>query len=122
MKHINNLIYADEGKMLKTPNGYTNVTTVGTHTIVKDGEVLTSTINLEDIEEFSVIWINSEPYYVKSTEYGDLVTELIRSKYSLDQELALYANSRIEPNSSKEVEFQNWRSLCKKAAKRFLNE
>lgn len=120
MKQVNNLIYADSGKILKTPNGYTSIVNLGTNTIIKDGEIFTYTINLEDVEEYNIIQIENEPYYFKSNTYGEVVSELIRAKYSLDEELALYANSRINSNSSKEIEFQNWRQLCKQAAKKIF--
>lgn len=56
--------------------------------------------------------------------YDELVTALIRMRYSLDAELALQANLRYDPQSHEveEKEFQDWRAKCKNAAKNFLND
>ncbi|MBQ3804908.1 MAG: hypothetical protein II844_03750 [Prevotella sp.] len=53
------------------------------------------------------------------TTYGDLVTMLIRCKYTLDEELALAANMRTSPvaHADEDAEFQQWREYCKEVAK-----
>lgn len=56
------------------------------------------------------------------TTYGDLVTMLIRCKYSLDEELALTANMREEPEShiQEDKAFQQWREYCKDVAREYF--
>lgn len=57
------------------------------------------------------------------TTYGDLVTILIRCKYSLNEELALAANIREAPESHTEEDqaFQQWREYCKDVARTHFN-
>mgnify|MGYP006335360611 CR=1 FL=1 len=54
--------------------------------------------------------------------YEELVTNLIRLKYSLDWELSLIANSRIRDISKDDKDFQDWRAESKKIAKNLINE
>lgn len=56
------------------------------------------------------------------TTYGDLVTMLIRCKYTLDEELALAANMRTSPvaHADEDAEFQQWREYCKEVAKQYF--
>ena len=118
MRQENNIVIADEGKVLKTPNGIFNEVPLGTFIGWKDGEKYTVTNILEDIIEVTPIRILDKVYYITSNSYGEIVTELIRQKYTLDQELALYANSYIKDNSKDMEDYQYWRELCKEAAKK----
>ena len=122
MKINGNLVIADQGKALKTPNGIFEQVTLGVFEGFEDGKQYIIENKLEDITEVSSVRILNDVYYVESKEYGDIVTELIRKKYSIDQELALYANSFVKDNSEAMNEYQTWRILCKQAAKKICNE
>lgn len=124
MRKEGNIVIADEGKSLRTPFGIFTRIPLGTSKCYKDGEVQEDNLKMKDIEEVTPVRILDNVYYASSSEYGDIVTELIRCKYSLDQELALYANSFLDPDSFKKKmdEYQEWRSLCKEAAKKIYNE
>ena len=56
------------------------------------------------------------------TTYGDLVTMLIRCKYSLDEELALSANMRsdAEKYERQDAAYQQWREYCKSVAREYF--
>lgn len=118
MKIDGNLVIADQGKALKTPNGIFEQVTLGVFEGFENGKQYIIENKLEDITEVSSVRILDDIYYVESKEYGDIVSELIRKKYSLDQELALYANSYITDNSEAMNKYQDWRVLCKEAAKK----
>ena len=122
MKIDGNLVIADAGKALKTPNGIFEQVSLGVFEGFKDGKAYIIENKLEDITEVSSVRILNDIYYVESKEYGNIVTELIRKKYSIDQELALYANSYIKDNSEDMEKYQTWRVLCKQAAKKICNE
>lgn len=121
MKIVNNLIIADSNKYIKTIDGLLKEVELGKTSYIKDGVKYDIVISLENVKEVYIVNIDGELYDVESTTYPELVTELIRKKYSLDDELALMANSRLEGNEEKEIEFQNWRKLCKETAKKVLN-
>lgn len=116
-----NTIKASEGKVLRTPLGITDEITLGSTKLIENGKVVQINIKESSITEVTPVRINGEITYIEATNYGAAVTELIRLKYSLDDELALIANSRLG-NNSKEEEFQNWRRLCKETAKKLFNE
>lgn len=82
------------------------------------------TINItpDDVIECYIVNIDGKEYKVQGDNYGELVSSLIRIKYTLDQELALFANSRIEDVSEQENAFQEWRAECKRIAKKLLYE
>lgn len=106
MRKLGNLFIAEPGKRLKYKD-----------TLYSSIEGVLE----EDIKEVYPVCINTDTYYISSTNYSDIVTELIRQKFSLDQELALIANARIGKTSDEE-DFQNWRAICKETAKRLTNE
>lgn len=57
----------------------------------------------EEDTESGMITASEETIHVTpQTTYGDLVTILIRCKYSLDEELALSANMRTAPETHAE--------------------
>lgn len=66
--------------------------------------------------------MDGENFKVKGDTYAELVTNLIRLKYTLDDELALAANLRAGDNNAKtaEFEFQTWRAFCKEMAKQLI--
>ena len=124
MRKEGNIVIADEGKSLRTPIGIFTEVPLGISKGSTDGEAWEFNLKMKDIEEVTPVRILDDIYYTSSSEYGDIVTDLIRCKYSLDQELALYANSFLDPDSFKDKmnAYQEWRSLCKEAAKKICNE
>ena len=82
------------------------------------------TINItpDDVIVCYIVNIDGKEYKVQGDNYGELVSSLIRIKYTLDQELALLANSRIKDVSEQENAFQEWRAECKRIAKKLLYE
>lgn len=74
-------------------------------------------VTIDDIDEGYLY----EGQFIKGTTYNELVTSLIRTKYTLDDELALQANYRLNTDSEEEQTFQEWRSKCKEIAKSLLN-
>lgn len=118
----NNIVKADQGKYLKTKYDILQELTLGEYQTLINGEIITRENKLEDITEVIPVRINNEIYYVSDiSNYNKLVTELIRLKYTLDEELAIAANARVGNNKDEE-EFQNWRSICKSVAKNYVNE
>ena len=80
-----------------------------------------TTANLEDWEE---IEIGDIPPYTNA-EYAAKVSELIHQKYSLDDEIALYANLKDDPTEKRTNEFAEYlafRKQCKEDAKKLLTE
>lgn len=124
MKVINGVVYPDSGKYLKikTCQELYSEIILGPLYIFDGKSTNLVDVKAQDITEVYTIKIGNEYFYVSSTTYPELVTELIRKRYSLDDELALMANSRLDENGEKEIEFQNWRKLCKETAKKVLNE
>lgn len=121
MKKKENILFADNGKSLKTPYGYFDVVTLGEKTVIKDGKMTTEYYDKKNIKEVTKIQVGDTFYYIEDViDYGTLVTELIRQKYSLDDELALMANARLGINKDQEEEFQAWRVKCKEAAKKIF--
>lgn len=121
MKKINNIITADEGKLLKCHDSISNQFILGNNYILINDIPSLINITLQDIIEVRPVSIDNITYYISKTNYPELVSELIRLKYSLDDELALIANAR-KGDFSKEEEFQNWRLKCKQIAKDLINE
>ena len=122
----NNAIIADEGKYLKVKNSNTfkKKVILGSEIILINNIPTVVTIKEEDVQEGIPVIIKDTKYFVTATSYEEAVTELIRTKYSLDFELALYANLRVNPDkyNAEEEEFQKWRTICKKTAKSLFNE
>lgn len=80
-----------------------------------------TTANPEDWEE---IEIGDIPPYTNA-EYAAKVSELIHQKYSLDDEIALYANLKDDPTEKRTNEFAEYlafRKQCKEDAKKLLTE
>ena len=80
-----------------------------------------TTANPEDWEE---IEIGDIPPYTNA-EYAAKVSELIHQKYSLDDEIALYANLKDDPTEKRTNEFAEYlafRKQCKEQAKKLLIE
>lgn len=102
------IVIADIGKVLNVFG-----TEYESYTIGLNGATL------NDIKEGKNIPINNKLTFIPYQNYGELVTNLIRTKYSLDEELALMANSRIKSNSKEERDFQKWRRQCKLLAKQY---
>ena len=80
-----------------------------------------TTANHEDWEE---IEIGDIPPYTNA-QYAAKVSELIHQKYSLDDEIALYANLKDDPTEKRTNEFAEYlafRKQCKEEAKKILIE
>ena len=80
-----------------------------------------TTANPEDWEEIA---IEDIPPYTNA-EYAAKVSELIHQKYSLDDEIALYANLKDDPTEKRKNEFAEYlafRKQCKEQAKKLLIE
>lgn len=119
----NNVVFAEGKKTLyiKSLDLYSDICSLGTRIgFVNDQKVVTE-IKEEDIIEGYIITIDNIQYFVDANSYGNLITSLIRQKYSLDDELAIAANARIGKTSGEE-EFQIWRQKCKEAAKQIYDE
>lgn len=120
MKQEGNFIYADEGKTLLTPMGYKSVIALGDHTKYSDGKATKYHVSIDNVFEVYPVNIGNEVFYLDDiSDYGKVVTALIRKKYSLDDELAITANVRCGNNSQEEA-FQSWRQSCKEAAKKLV--
>lgn len=117
-----NKVTASSGKYLKYKSNIYTELTLGQNFICINGATTLVNIQLGDIIEVYPVRIFNKDYFVQSTNYNELVTELIRFKYTLDAELALIANSRIKDCSEEEQEFQDWRKVCKETAKHIINE
>ena len=124
MKQDGRTLYAEGKKVLyiEKLNKYTRQYTCGTVMLPIEGVLQEVTITPEDVEEVYKIEIDGNTYRVKGDNYEELVTNLIRLKYSLDWELSLIANSRIRDISKDDEAFQNWRAESKKIAKNLINE
>ena len=80
-----------------------------------------TTANPEDWEEIA---IEDIPPYTNA-QYAAKVSELIHSRYSLDDEIALYANLKDDPTEKRTNEFAEYlafRKQCKEEAKKLLIE
>ena len=124
MKQDGRTLYAEGKKVLyiEKLNKYTRQYTCGTVMLPIEGALQEVTVTPDDIEEVYKVEINGNTYRVKGDSYEELVTNLIRLKYSLDWELALIANSRIKDISKDDEDFQKWRAESKKIAKNLINE
>ena len=78
----------------------------------------------EDTESGMITASEDTIHITTQTTYGDLVTILIRCKYSLDEELALSANMRTSPetHAEEDAQFQQWREYCKDVAREYFNQ
>lgn len=113
---------ADDGKYLKLGDSLKKEIYLGNNYIEKGGKtVLFNVVNFNDVKEVYPIDINGVAYYISATSYGDIVSELIRQKYTIDQELALYANHSIGTHNEQFEKFQEWRIICKETAKKLIN-
>lgn len=124
MEIINSLVLPQKGNKLiiKGFNKQFDELFLGKNNYYIDGKILSLDLIINDISEVKSIKLEGKEYDVElSNNYGQLVTNLIRLKYSLDDELALNANFRLG-DTSKENEFQNWRQICKNKAKEILDE
>lgn len=98
----NDTIKASEGKVLRTPLGIVDEVTLGVTKLIVDGNIEEVEVSLDTIKEVTPVRIGDQLVYIEATNYANAVSELIRFKYSLDDELALVANSRIGDNSREE--------------------
>ena len=124
MKQDGRTLYAEGKKVLyiEKLNKYTRQYTCGTVMLPIAGVLQEVTVTPEDVEEVYKVEIDGNIYRVKGDSYEELVTNLIRLKYSLDWELSLIANSRIRDISKDDKDFQDWRAESKKIAKNLINE
>lgn len=99
----------------------TKMYSCGTVLLPVDGKLQKFTIKPQDIEEVFQIELDGENFKVKGDTYAELVTNLIRLHYTIDDELALSANIRAGKDVEKqEQEFQTWRAFCKEMAKQLI--
>lgn len=124
MKIENNTLIAEGSKVLfiKKLNVIVKQYTCGEVMLPIQGVLQTINITPDDVIECYIVNIDGKEYKVQGDNYGELVSSLIRIKYTLDQELALLANSRIKDVSEQENAFQEWRAECKRIAKKLLYE
>lgn len=124
MKQDNKTLRAEGNKVLyiKKLDLITKQYTCGSVMLPIEGALQKVTVNPEDVIEGYKVTIDEETYILEANSYEELVTALIRVKYSLDAELALIANSRIKDVSKEDHDFQKWRKESKKLAKTLLNE
>lgn len=124
MKTENNTLIAEGSKVLfiKKLNVIVKQYTCGEVMLPIQGVLQTINITPDDVIECYIVNIDGKEYKVQGNNYGELVSSLIRIKYTLDQELALLANSRIKDVSEQENAFQEWRAECKRIAKKLLYE
>ena len=124
MKTENNTLIAEGSKVLfiKKLNVIVKQYTCGEVMLPIQGVLQTINITPDDVIECYIVNIDGKEYKVQGDNYGELVSSLIRIKYTLDQELALLANSRIKDVSEQENTFQEWRAECKRIAKKLLYE
>lgn len=124
MKTENNTLIAEGSKVLfiKKLNVIVKQYTCGEVMLPIQGVLQTINITPDDVIECYIVNIDGKEYKVQGDNYGELVSSLIRIKYTLDQELALLANSRIKDISEQENAFQEWRAECKRIAKKLLYE
>lgn len=122
MKINGNKIIPIEGAKLKTKysNHEYDTLYLGSSAIYVGDTFKRVNLTLDDIIEIKHINIDNKDYIVTLSEnYGELVNNLIRLKYSTSDELALLANARIGKVDGEE-EFQAWRVKCKQVAKQLL--
>lgn len=118
-----NKAVADEGKYLKLEDTLKKEIYLGNNYIKRNGEtIMFNVLSFNDIKEVYPVDINGVAYYISATSYGDIVSELIRCKYTLDQELAIHANYYLNKGKDEMNSFQEWRQICKDTAKRLINE
>lgn len=100
----------------------TKMYTCGTVMLPRDGKLTKFVIKPTDIQEVFQVKLDGEDFKIKGDTYAELVTNLIRLKYTLDDELALAANLRVGSVEAKsaEFEFQTWRAFCKEMAKQLI--
>lgn len=124
MKTENNTLIAEGSKVLfiKKLNVIVKQYTCGEVMLPIQGVLQTINITPDDVIECYIVNIDGKEYKIQGDNYGELVSSLIRIKYTLDQELALLANSRIKDVSEQENAFQEWRAECKRIAKKLLYE
>ena len=120
----NSQLIADEGKTLEYKKNHYSSLFLGKQILYLNGEVVEADVKEEDVKEVYPVVIYTTNYYISATSYSDIVTELIRLKYSLDDELALLANLRVDPEgyADEDAQFQTWRQKCKEVAKQIVNE
>lgn len=117
MKQFNNNLIAETNAVLETPIGYVSQIALGEYKTLSNGIINTYDITIDNVKEVYPIRIEDDIYYVTDKSNRDKsITELIRAKYSLDQELAISANARLG-NTEDDKQFQRWRQLCKQAIK-----
>ena len=124
MKQDGRTLYAEGKKVLyiEKLNKITTQYTCGTVMLPIEGVLQPVTVTPDDVIEGYKVTIDNDDYILEGETYGDLVSEIIRIKYSLDDELALIANSRIRDISKEDEAFQEWRKQSKKIAKSLLDE
>ena len=124
MTRNGNEVKAENGRILFIePTGvYTDYAILGNRLEYKDGQRLEYTLTEQNVHEGYMTNIDGEQRFVKASSYSELVSGLIRLRYSIDDELALMANSRVKSVSSEERQFQNWRKKCKEIARQLIND
>lgn len=101
-KNIGNLIE------LSSDNGY--IHKKGTETYFKKGIITDSVDNYEEVEDM--------PKYTRQ-EYVEKVRELIKERYAIEDEIALYRQKDSKPEEYKE--YNQYCEDCKTKAKEILS-
>lgn len=119
-----NEIIAEKGRILylEPAKKYANSAMLGKVIEYIDGVKNEYVLTEDNIQEGYITNIDGQQRFVKASSYPELVTGLIRLKYSMNDELALMANSRIKVNNIEEKQFQNWRKKCKEIARQLIND
>lgn len=124
MKIFDNKIIPENGNCLKIkPTGeIVDSVYLGNYVIEQNGVKIRIEVSPNDVIEVYPLYIDNDLVFVENKSYDKLVSELIRLKYSIDDEIALHSNSLIKDNSKQLEDYQNWRKKCKEIAKDYLNE
>lgn len=78
--------------------------------------------NVQELSD-NLVKCSEDSLFISHTySYNQIVTSLIRFRYSLDEELALVNNYQWDSEKYKDeyTEFQEWRNTCKEAARQYL--
>lgn len=101
-----NKVVPSEGKFLKLEDSINTEFYLGDNVVEKNGKLISVNLsNFDNVKEVYPVNVGENTYFISSTEYGDIVTELIRYKYSINQELALYANFCLGKDIEENIQF-----------------
>lgn len=110
-------------------NGLVEISTDADHILhrIADeeySEIRRATIKAEAVTDWEEVEATTIPPYT-AAEYGAKVTELIRERYSVDDEFALINNVLAGATEQRQAEYaayQEYRAACKERAKTELSQ